>query len=640
MKPHPSLLLFPITLLFFLIASPAGADTWTAYNDMADTDPDASPANITSFGLGRGYDGDGMTGTLLNFENGEPTGVEVELVETVSQGETINWAGDPAEFIEGTEAHEAFGDILNLNGNLSYNDAPGWYLDLIITGLDPGRTYAFAATANRNGGDSYGERVTNWSLREAETFQYASSPGAHKMDDATVEFSTGNNTMGNVARWTGIAPGDDGRIVIRTTHGQGEENGGLPGAHAYKGYAGGVFLLSLEEQAGAYNWIAYNDSADVNPEATPATATNFGLGRNYAGLGPEGTLKDFDTGDELGVTVTLTETISEGNTINWAGDAADFVAGTDAESFFGGILELAGNMSYNDAPGWYLDTTFSGLDPEKLYTYVGTANRNGGDSYGERVTNWSLREADSSLFAASEGAHKVDDDSVEFSTGNNSAGLVARWTDINPGADGTFTIRTSHGIGEANGGLPGAHAYKGYAGGVFLLMEQSSGSGQPVAPAVEVFRLTPLNATDKAHPNTPVQAILKHSRASVDPESITLLLDGEEVEPNVTANNDETRVFFNSTELFAAGSQHEATIRFSDQADPPVEYEQTWSFTVEDYTDTDLYPVIGTALRQNPEKLTERVRGFAVRIGAPSPDDDVFLSTVEEAEAISEEAFE
>ncbi|MGY8688896.1 MAG: hypothetical protein ACKVHP_14330, partial [Verrucomicrobiales bacterium] len=45
---------------------PLAADSWTAYNDLADTDPDNSPANITSFGFGRNYDGDGVDGELLD----------------------------------------------------------------------------------------------------------------------------------------------------------------------------------------------------------------------------------------------------------------------------------------------------------------------------------------------------------------------------------------------------------------------------------------------------------------------------------------------------------------------------------------------------------------------------------------------
>jgi hypothetical protein len=619
---------------------PLAADSWTAYNDLADTDPDNSPANITSFGFGRNYDGDGVDGELLDFQTGDATGIRVEFFEQVSEGETINWAGDSAEFVAGTDASDTFDGILNLIGNLSYNDAPGWYFDTIIMGLDPSRIYTFAATANRNGGDSYGERVTNWKILEAEAYQYGSSPGAHKVGDDSVEFSTGNNVAGNVARWTKIQPSPDGRIVIRSTHGLGEANGGLPGAHAYKGYAGGVFLLALEEAEAAYQWIAYNDAVDLDPEATADKATNFGIGRGYDGLGQEGALVDYDTGEELGVTVTLSETISEGETISWASDAAEFIDGTDAATYFSGILQLAGNMSYNDAPGWYLDTTFSGLDPNEVYTYVGTANRNGGDSYGERVTNWSILDAPSVVFASSEGTHKVSDTAVEFSTGNNGNGFVARWTDIQPSAEGTFTIRTSHGIGEENGGLPGAHAYKGYAGAIFLLMEQSSASNQPATPAVEVFRLTPLSGSDSAHPNTPVQAILKHTRATVDPDSITLTVDGAAVTTNITASPEETRAFFPAETLYASGSTHDAVIRFRDLAEPPAEYEQAWSFTVEAYTDKDLFPVIGADLGQPLDILTERQAGFAVRLGSPDENAEVAVDSLESAESVWDSDFE
>ena len=632
------LLLVPI-VAFFCSGFSLLADSWVAYNDLADTDAKSAETNFTSFGFGRSYVGDGMEGELLDFATGNGTGVQVAFFEQASEGNTINWAGDAAAFLEGTDAYDSFGGALNLAGNLSYNDAPGWYFDVIITGLDPTRTYAFAATANRNGGDSYGERVTNWSLREAESHQYASSESAHKVDDATVEFSTGHNDAGNVARWTKIQPGDDGRIVIRSTHGAGEENGGLPGAHAYKGYAGGVFSLALEEAEAAYRWIAYNDAVDRSPDETPREVTVIGLGRGYDGAN-EGVLKNFDTGEDLGARVVLTETVSEGDTISWAGDAADFIEGTDAASTFGGILDLTGNMSYNDAPGWYLDTTFSGLDPTKVYTYAGTVNRNGGGSYAERVTNWKIIGAEDYVFASTEGTHKVADDAVEFSTGNNAEGYVARWTDVQPSGEGTFTIRTSHGIGEENGGLPGAHAYKGYAGGLFLLSEQSAASNQPTTTAVEVFRLTPLNGQDVAHPNTPVQAILKHTRALVDPDSITLLVDGEKVIPTVTATAEETRVFFPAEALFASGSKHEVVLRFRDQADPAGDYETSWSFTVEVYEDQELFPVIPAALGQALSDLTERNRGFALRIGAPSFEGDVSVATLEDVATLWDEEFE
>ena len=49
--------------------------------------------------------------------------------------------------------------------------------------------------------------------------------------------------------------------MIRTSHSVGEANGGLAGAHAYKGYAGGVFMLELQTLPTA-SWQAYNDSAN------------------------------------------------------------------------------------------------------------------------------------------------------------------------------------------------------------------------------------------------------------------------------------------------------------------------------------------------------------------------------------------
>jgi len=222
----------------------------------------------------------------------------------------------------------------------------------------------------------------------------------------------------------------------------------------------------------ADGWVAYNDCVDTTPAATPVNATSFGLGRSYTGDGSSGTLINFDTGAATGVQVTFTENFSAGNTINWATDAADYTPGSDAAELFSGKLNLAGNMSYNDSPGWSLDLNFSSLDPDTSYTFAATVHRNGGVDYASRITNWTLSGVESATYACSSGAQKISETSAEFSTGNNTAGLVARWSDIRAGADGTFTIRTSHGIGNVAGGIAGADAYRGYAGGLFMLMAQ------------------------------------------------------------------------------------------------------------------------------------------------------------------------
>lgn len=230
-----------------------------------------------------------------------------------------------------------------------------------------------------------------------------------------------------------------------------------------------AFTISSAPLLLADGWVAYNDCVDTTPASTPANATSYGLGRSYVGDGSSGNLINFGTGADTGVLVTFTENFSAGNTINWATDAAAYTAGTDAADIFDGKLNLSGNMSYNDSPGWSLDLTISNLDPNVSYTFAATVNRSGGDAYADRITNWSLSGADSATYACSAGAQKVSETSVEFSTGHNPTGLVARWTNIRAGADGNFTIRTSHGVGAANGGIAGADSYRGYAGGMFML---------------------------------------------------------------------------------------------------------------------------------------------------------------------------
>lgn len=182
----------------------------------------------------------------------------------------------------------------------------------------------------------------------------------------------------------------------------------------------------------------------------------------------------------LGVTATYTEFITSGS-VSWAsGNLAPYAPGSDAAAVFEGKVDLTGNISYGDAPGWHVDLTFSGLDPKRKYTFAGTADRAGGSGYADRVTNWRILGATSYSYRSSNGARKIANDSVEFSTGSNLNGDVARWTNILTGPNGTFVIRASHTVGVANGGIPGAHSYKGYSGGIFLLTQQAENSGGSV----------------------------------------------------------------------------------------------------------------------------------------------------------------
>lgn len=605
-------------------------DDWEAYNDSAFKPGQVNAENATTFGLGRSFAGEGSSGKLKVFVGGAETSVTASYTEFFSTG-SVNSAGDGASFVAGTDADRVFNGKVDLAGNMSYGDSPGWYVDLTFTGLDPTKKYSFVGTANRNGGSAYADRVTNWKLIGAESYTYASSAGAQKVANDSVEFSTGENGAGLVAGWTDINPGSDGKIVIRTSHSVGQANGGIPGAHAYKGYAGGVFLL----KSGPYTWKAFNDSAFKAGQVNAENVTTFGLGRSFSGEGSEGKLKELAGGAETSVTAAYTEFFSTGS-VNSAGDAADYPPGSDAEAVFKGIVDLSGNISYGDSPGWHVDLTFSGLNPAKRYTFVGTADRHGGAAYADRVTNWKLIGADSQTYASSAAAQKIANDSVEFSTGDNVAGLVARWTDINPGPDGTVVVRTSHSVGQANGGIAGAHSYKGYGGGVFLLAEQYAAGGGPAEKPIDIFSLTPADGITGASPNTPIVAVLKPGDHAVKPASVKLKLDGVAVTPLVTTDATGTVVSYTTGVTLASSSSHTAELSFTDDNTPAKPYVKAWTFQVLDYS---AFPAIAEKLAVAFDAAKHKQRGFAIKIVAPDPNDGLPLATIEDAQAIFDQTF-
>ncbi|HQK02589.1 MAG TPA: Ig-like domain-containing protein, partial [Anaerolineaceae bacterium] len=185
-------------------------------------------------------------------------------------------------------------------------------------------------------------------------------------------------------------------------------------------------------------WTAYNDMSGTS---TPDNTTEFTLGQ------VDGMLKDFDTGVDTGVTVTVT---SEGDPYNYTSGGTMPDAGTDAYINFNGKVDLVGVIMSNTSNpvDYWVDVTFEGLDPAKTYTFVATANRNGtgdpssGQPYDQRETRYTISGIDSAINASSSGVVEIDEYSVHFVTGNNtSAGYVAKWVAIQPGSDGSFKVR-------------------------------------------------------------------------------------------------------------------------------------------------------------------------------------------------------
>lgn len=227
-------------------------------------------------------------------------------------------------------------------------------------------------------------------------------------------------------------------------------------------------------------FIAYNDCvyANVAQQTDPegvlvpykaANVTTYNIGAGSPGPA-SGMLVDQATGAATGVTVTLTQngTVNWNHTIGgtWSGGYTTH-AGTDARLTFGGIADITGVIYYGST-GWWVDATFTGLDPQKRYTFATSAARSE-PTYTTRETRFSLSGVVSATNASTPGVSVYNNNPLQvyFNTGDNhTTGYVARWTDIDPGADGSFTVRAqAHNINQA------------YAFSVFMLEEQGGTPG-------------------------------------------------------------------------------------------------------------------------------------------------------------------
>ena len=181
------------------------------------------------------------------------------------------------------------------------------------------------------------------------------------------------------------------------------------------------------------SWIAYNDCAWASGQPDTNITQYTITSGNTTGL-----LKDYATGQDTPVMVTITPynnpTVRTGS---YGGTEPD--AGTDAYDTFHNIVDMAGVIQYGDS-GWYVELTFTDLDPDSTYIFAASANRDG-SSY-TRNSRFTISGVDAATNASTSGVTINNEHSVTFNTGYNTEnGYVARWTGINPGADGAFTVR-------------------------------------------------------------------------------------------------------------------------------------------------------------------------------------------------------
>lgn len=213
-------------------------------------------------------------------------------------------------------------------------------------------------------------------------------------------------------------------------------------------------------------WIAYNDLVLMSgqPSSNITSYSIPGDSRVSSGL-----LKDYHTGENTEVSVAVTVNGSpqyQDYTGEYSGTEA--ATGTDAYTAFHGIANSSGLIQYGSSDGWWVDLTFTGLDPAKTYSFATTANRND-NSYTDRITKFTLSGVDGASNGSTSGVTINNNESVQFCTGYNTVnGYVARWSAIKPGADGSFKVRAEQGTDE----------HRAYAFSVFVLNEEVGSQAQ------------------------------------------------------------------------------------------------------------------------------------------------------------------
>jgi autotransporter-associated beta strand protein len=213
--------------------------------------------------------------------------------------------------------------------------------------------------------------------------------------------------------------------------------------------------------AGAAGFVAYNDH--VPGTGTSANATSYAT---YSGATASGLMKNVVTGASTTATLAMA---ASGTSVGIESptDPVTLPAGSDAYNSFNGYVDFTSGTNTSiglTGTGAYTQT-FSGLTSANTsYSYVGTALR-GGSSYTDRWTLITLVGTDSATLAstASAGVVVISPTQVAVWTGYNTGagqGYVAKWTNIDPGTDGQFSVVSTDYTGATPSGITaGTKAY-------------------------------------------------------------------------------------------------------------------------------------------------------------------------------------
>ncbi|MBN1676827.1 MAG: PEP-CTERM sorting domain-containing protein [Kiritimatiellae bacterium] len=229
-----------VVLAVLIVPMFAGAaPLWTAYNDLAWTNTQATYGGETHYATSTDQDGLPSNGELKNWSDGVGVGVNVAVSGggyVVSHGAMPN---------AGTDAYNAFNGKIDGVGEMDYNAVENG--QLLFTGMDTSGaiTYELTIFGCRNNA-TYGQpataRVTDFIISDVDAFANNSSVGADfsGVGDNSTVITNGYNTLdGFVAKFTGIVPGEDGDMLITVADGGSVTSAGF--------YANGFMLEAIPE---------------------------------------------------------------------------------------------------------------------------------------------------------------------------------------------------------------------------------------------------------------------------------------------------------------------------------------------------------------------------------------------------------
>jgi len=237
------------------------------------------------------------------------------------------------------------------------------------------------------------------------------------------------------------------------------------------------------------NFRAFNDCIRGTGDATAANVTNWTIYNSFTS-NTSGPLVDFDTGQQTPVTATFTWNASAGLRTSESSGSADGVSqprpGTPAHDVFGGIVDFSNRLIYYGSSGWWTQVTFTGLNPNKNYTFVTTAIR--ANIYSDRLSRFVLSGHTSAVNNSSSGVYlKNGSQTILIAGGNhlNTTGYVVRWDRIRVADQGDGTGQFSVYV-SAYGSKSEAYPFGGF------LLEETGNEAPMVSAGDDVTVTSPL----------------------------------------------------------------------------------------------------------------------------------------------------